>query len=493
MRASLDLAGRLVVSALALPFLLSAQTVQGTGVGGPIPSAAFIASGVVTSDIVLTNSGVVAPGNAVTITLLGLQHDFAGDLRITLSYINAQGSTLQSVDLLNRIGSSASNPYGTSADFGNNQGVGDNYQFNSDYPGNIWTTAACSDPPACTTPYGDADSLPGVSTTANNGQYFTSTSGGLKTNLSYAFAGLSVSGGTWRLTITDAADPNIGSFIGWQIMINTAISGSGGPAAITAIAGTPQSATVGTNFAAALRARVTDSSVNPVSGITVTFSAPTSGATATFSGSTTVTAVTNLSGIATSPIPAANNTVGAYNVTAAVPGVTPATFTLTNASATGTASATYVGLDAATQGTWTGRYGADARIIPNDVTNQPAYGTIALSSGAPFTWVPSTTDPRALQIASGSSTRIASCFYDGNDHLNFGPNQFSIDVNLTDSNTHQLALYLLDWDRYSRNETISILDGASRVVLSTQTFSTFGNGLYAVWTREGSHHYSGFE
>ena len=38
--------------------------------------------------------------------------------------------------------------------------------------------------------------------------------------------------------------------------------------------------------------------------------------------------------------------------------------------------------------------------------------------------------------------RIASCFYGGNDSQNFGPNQFSIDVNLTDGNTHQLALYL---------------------------------------------------
>ena len=215
----------LLLTILLLPAFSFAGTTQGTGPGGPIPAGAFVTAGVVTSDIVLTGSGYVASGNAVTVTLFGLQHDYAGDLQITLSYINSSGVTLQSVDVLNRIGASTTNAYGTAADFGNNQGNGDNYQFNTDYPGNIWTAAACADPPACTEPLGDADSIPGVSTdTINNGQYFTSTTGGTKTNLSYAFTGFSVSGGTWRLTITDAAQPNVGSFVGWQISVATAVT-----------------------------------------------------------------------------------------------------------------------------------------------------------------------------------------------------------------------------------------------------------------------------
>jgi hypothetical protein len=187
---------RVVIPALAFPLLGMAGTSHGTAVGGPIPAGAFVTSGVVTSDIVLTDPGYVASGNAVTVNLLGLQHDFAGDLQITLSYIDANGNTVQSVDLINRIGATSANPYGTSADFGDDDDSGDNYQFNTDYSGNLWTVANCSDPPNCTTPYGDADSLPGVSTdTINNGQYFPSTSGGAKTNLSYAFAGLPLSGG----------------------------------------------------------------------------------------------------------------------------------------------------------------------------------------------------------------------------------------------------------------------------------------------------------
>src|ERR1035438_6048786 len=52
---------------------------------------------------------------------------------------------------------------------------------------------------------------------------------------------------------------------------------------ITASAGTPQSATAGSNFAA-LQATVKDASGNPVSGISGTFTAPGSGSTATSSG-----------------------------------------------------------------------------------------------------------------------------------------------------------------------------------------------------------------
>ena len=107
----------------------------------------------------------------------------------------------------------------------------------------------------------------------------------------------------------------------------------GGPTTIATYSGSPQSATVGTAFGSALQARVTDASANPVSGVTVTFTAPGSGASATFGGSSSATAVTNASGIATSPIPTANSTAGSYSVSASVSGLTPATFALTNTPA----------------------------------------------------------------------------------------------------------------------------------------------------------------
>ena len=317
---------------------------QGVGTGGPIPNGAFATSGTVTSDIVLNSSGYVASGNAVTVTLLGLQHDFAGDLQINLSYIDSNNNTVQTVNILNRLGSSSSTPYGTAADFGNHHLNGDNYQFNSDYAGNMWSTVACADPPACTTPYADADSIPGVSTdTVNDGQYFPSTVGGAKTNLSYAFSGLSVSGGTWRLTITDAADPNVGSYTGWQISITT-VAGVPMASNLTAIAGSPQSASVGRNFATALQALVTNSAGNPVSGVIVTFTAPSSGASATFAGASAVTTVTNSSGVATSPALVSNSIAGTYTVTASATGLSSVSYSLTNTASTTPAPPTVVSL-----------------------------------------------------------------------------------------------------------------------------------------------------
>jgi hypothetical protein len=111
--------------------------------------------------------------------------------------------------------------------------------------------------------------------------------------------------------------------------IGSANSGGSGPASITATAGSPQSATVNTAFAMALQATVKNATNNPVSGVTVTFTAPGSGASGTFGGSTAVT--TNSSGVATAPALTANSVAGSYTVTASVSSVsTPASFSLTN-------------------------------------------------------------------------------------------------------------------------------------------------------------------
>jgi hypothetical protein len=102
-------------------------------------------------------------------------------------------------------------------------------------------------------------------------------------------------------------------------------------ATVTATSGTPQSATVSTAFGAPLVVTVLDSGSNPVSGVTVTFTAPSSGASGTFAGGVN-TATTNSSGVATSAVFTANATAGGpYTVTASVSGVaTPANFLLTN-------------------------------------------------------------------------------------------------------------------------------------------------------------------
>jgi hypothetical protein len=101
--------------------------------------------------------------------------------------------------------------------------------------------------------------------------------------------------------------------------------------AISATAGTPQSTSVNTAFATALKATVTESDTAK-SGVSVTFTAPASGASGTFPGSTTTAVVsTDSSGIATAPTFTANAVGGSYNVVASIgTGQPTAAFALTN-------------------------------------------------------------------------------------------------------------------------------------------------------------------
>lgn len=105
---------------------------------------------------------------------------------------------------------------------------------------------------------------------------------------------------------------------------------AGPVASLTATAGTPQSATVGTAFATNLAAVVKDTFGNVISGAQVVFTAPSTGASGTFTnGTATTTATTNVSGVATATTFTANYTTGTYTVTAAAGGKS-AGFSLTN-------------------------------------------------------------------------------------------------------------------------------------------------------------------
>ena len=92
-----------------------------------------------------------------------------------------------------------------------------------------------------------------------------------------------------------------------------------------------------------------------------------------------------------------------------------------------------------------------------------------------YTWVASTSDPRALQIPGGTGA-LAATWYNGSS--------FSFDVNIS-SGTHQVALYALDWDNQGRSESIQVLDAATNAVLDARAISGFSNGLYLIWNISG--------
>src|SRR4029077_17450253 len=92
-------------------------------------------------------------------------------------------------------------------------------------------------------------------------------------------------------------------------------------------------------------------------------------------------------------------------------------------------------------------------------------------------WAPSTADVRALLKGASATDRIASTYFSGGS--------FTIDINLTDSQTHLLALYGLDWDRLQRSETVAVLDATSRAVLDSRSLANFTNGQYLIWNLSG--------
>jgi uncharacterized repeat protein (TIGR01451 family) len=172
---------------------------------------------------------------------------------------------------------------------------------------------------------------------------YTRPSSGASATLSAATA---TTGANGQAQVTATANPITGAYgvtaavAGIATPATFSLTNLAGPAAaLTLIAPTTRTATVGASFGT-LTAEVTDAQGNVVPGVTVTFTAPSSGASATLSAipavsgasatSSAILAVTGADGRAS--ITATANTVsGAYPITAAAVGVaTPASFNLTN-------------------------------------------------------------------------------------------------------------------------------------------------------------------
>jgi hypothetical protein len=152
------------------------------------------------------------------------------------------------------------------------------------------------------------------------------------------------------------------------------------------------------------------------------------------------------------------------------------TVTISNAVASSN-TATFIKSDAATSGNWVGVYGADGYIIPNDASNPPAYATVSSTGASPYSWQPVSTDTRALYTSPAANSRIGSTYY------SFG--SFTFDINCTDGQLHQLALYFLDLDTTTRSESIQVLNADTNALLDSQTIANFSGGVYEVWNVTG--------
>ena len=140
------------------------------------------------------------------------------------------------------------------------------------------------------------------------------------------------------------------------------------------------------------------------------------------------------------------------------------------------ATAGFVGVDAATGGTWKGAYGADGVDIQADANAPPSYAAVAPVAAQTWTWDAGNLGAQALQRAAAPG-RVAATWYD--------PSAFSLDLNLTDGRAHKVSLYVLDYDAISRSERIDVLDAASGAVLDSRSVSGFAGGEYLSWKLSG--------
>jgi hypothetical protein len=140
----------------------------------------------------------------------------------------------------------------------------------------------------------------------------------------------------------------------------------------------------------------------------------------------------------------------------------------------GGGSAAFVKADTATQGSWRGAYGGDSyNVVDGGAPSYPAYAAVTPVGNSDYVWSASTADPRGLQKPAAPGDRVAAAWY--------STGSFSVDVNISDGATHQVALYLLDWGGIGHSEQVDVLDAVSGKVLDSRTVSGFSGGEYLVW------------
>jgi hypothetical protein len=184
---------------LALGLSASAQISYGPGAGGAIPdgTGSPVVPGVLTTDIVLTDTHVIAAFDGVFLSF-NPGHTWVGDLKASLTKVGS-GIT---VDLVNRLGVTTDNTVGDSS----NLASSGEYGFKD--TGASFLTAAGGGTTAFVIPTGTyaRSTIDAFVATAANPVNNTALS---------AFNGTSLDG-TWRLTISDSAAIDTGSLASWR-------------------------------------------------------------------------------------------------------------------------------------------------------------------------------------------------------------------------------------------------------------------------------------
>jgi uncharacterized protein (TIGR03437 family) len=120
-------------------------------------------------------------------------------------------------------------------------------------------------------------------------------------------------------------------------------------------------------------------------------------------------------------------------------------------------------------------YGSQGYNVVNDQFSYPSYAQVSVTGYTSPTWEDPTTDIRGL-VKAESNARVAARWS--------ASSTFTIDLNITDGQTHRVAIYCLDWEGNNRSQRIDIFD-SSNVLLNSQSVSSFNGGKYLVWDIRG--------
>ena len=139
-------------------------------------------------------------------------------------------------------------------------------------------------------------------------------------------------------------------------------------------------------------------------------------------------------------------------------------------------TAVFLGFDDTTKGAWKHHYGSDGYVVIGAGQSLPSYVKTKYINGAEHVWVPKTMDVQALEEPTGDG-RVAAQWV---THLHG-----IIDLNMTDGNSHDVALYMTDWDWAGRWATVDVIDAGTRKLLDSQNVTKFGGGRYLKYRISG--------
>jgi len=114
-------------------------------------------------------------------------------------------------------------------------------------------------------------------------------------------------------------------------------------------------------------------------------------------------------------------------------------------------------------------------VIPSLASSLPSYASFSTTGSGPYVH-PSQVNPLSALQKPGGGT-VAAEYYD--------PNGFGVTLNLTDGKTHQVALYLADYDGQNRIETVQAFGPGNVALTAPITVSSFTGGVYLIFNVSG--------